>query len=592
MADYSFGPVVGSEGVLFRFWAPRCEAVFLAIGDDAPLKMETRDGGWFELSVREAGPGTRYRFQLPDGRLVPDPASRHQPDDVHGASEVVAPANRSPQNRLWQGRPWQDTVIYELHVGAFTPEGTFRAAIERLDHLVALGITAIQLMPIADFPGRWNWGYDGVFPYAPDSSYGRPEDLADLIEAAHNRGISVFLDVVYNHFGPCGNYLPAYAPLFTSKHQTAWGDGINFDDEQSGPIREFLLQNAVYWIDEFHLDGLRLDAVHAIRDDSPQHFLDELADRVRRRCPDRYVHLIVENEENNPGLLERNSADPYVRYDAQWNDDLHHALHVLTTGETFGYYADYPDPLQALGKALAEGFVYQGEMMPYRGEARGAPSAHLPPTAFISFLHNHDQIGNRATGDRAMAQLPEPVLAFSVALVVLSPQIPMLFMGGEWRSSRPFPYFCDFNADLNAAVRDGRRDELSKMPGFEGEDVPDPTSEETFRSAVLDWAASAGEPGSVWIDRYRQFIALRRQRVVPLLSKLSQGGHYQVCSGALRVDWPLDNGRRYVLAANPSDQGVDVQMEIDPAEVIYSLGERRADRMGPWSLVFFVTGGR
>lgn len=589
MTDYLFGPVIEDDGVLFRLWAPHCKSVTLEI-DGAPAKdMDRQADGLFRLKVTGTRPGTRYRFRLPDGLIVPDPASRHQPEDVFGPSEVVDLSTQKTRDAIWRGRPWADMVIYELHVGTFTDEGTFRAAIGRLDHLGNLGITAIQLMPIADFPGRWNWGYDGVMPYAPDSHYGRPDDLALLVQAAHQRGISVFLDVVYNHFGPSGNFMPAYAPLFSPHHQTPWGDGINFDDAQSEMVRAFLIENALFWIGEFHVDGLRLDAVHAIRDDSEPHFLHELAARVRERFADRHIHLIVENEENDPLLLERGQPSTDT-FDAQWNDDVHHALHVATTGETFGYYADYRDAGAALAKALAEGFVYQGDVMPYRGERRGRPSAHLPPSALVSFLHNHDQIGNRAQGDRVMAALPEQALAFAVSLMLLSPQIPMLFMGEEWCSKKPFPYFCDFDEELNAAVRDGRRNELLKLPGFDGDHVLDPTSLETFRSAILDWEQAGSKHGSTWIERYRQLIALRRERVVPLLARMRQGGRYAAENGVIRVEWPLEDGRHYILVANPTSHAVSAAFEVDPIEIIYALGERRTDARGPWSLVFGVTG--
>lgn len=586
MNEYNFGPDIEDDGVLFRLWAPLCEQVLLEVEGHPPRDMEQGDAGWFYLRVPGLGSGALYRFRLPDGKLVPDPASRHQPEDVFGPSEVIDLASLQRRDPVWRGRPFEDMVVYELHVGAFTEEGTFRAAIDRLDHLMALGVTAIQLMPIADFPGRWNWGYDGVLPYAPDSQYGRPEDLMALVEAAHRRGISVFLDVVYNHFGPSGNFISVYAPLFTPHHQTPWGDGINFDDDGSEPVREFLLQNALYWIDHFQIDGLRLDAVHAIRDDSTTHFLDELSLRVRACFPHRHVHLMVENEENDPQLLRRGGSGQTLLYHAQWNDDLHHALHVATTGETFGYYADYTDAAEALAKALAEGFVYQGEVMPYRGERRGGPSRDLPPVAFISFLHNHDQIGNRALGDRVMAGLPEPALAFAVSLMLLSPQIPMLFMGEEWGSQRPFPYFCDFDEELNAQVREGRREELSRLPGFQEGQGHDPTDEGTFRAAVIDWEASSSVQGQILIDRYRQLIALRRERVAPLLSKIRRGGRWRAEDGVVRVEWALEDGRRYVLVANPSAHARETAMEADLAEVIYACGEHRPDVIGAWSLVF------
>jgi hypothetical protein len=330
------------RGVRFRLWAPAHDRIGLLLGKDGRcLPMKSISGGWHELDVPDAGAGSPYLFQLPDGTKVPDPASRFQPEDVHGPSEVIDPSEYRWTDQAWAGRPWHEAVVYELHVGAFTAAGTFIAAIERLDHLVELGVTALEIMPVADFPGGRNWGYDGVLPYAPDSSYGRPEEFKALIEAAHARGLMVLLDVVYNHSGPDGNFLPAYAPqFFTERHKTPWGAAINYDGEDSRPVREFVIQNALYWIHEFNLDGLRFDAVHAIMDDSPEHLLDELARRVRLAAS-RPVHLILENEENQSSRLIRNEAGVPLTYTAQWNDDVHHVLHVAATREDKGYYADY-----------------------------------------------------------------------------------------------------------------------------------------------------------------------------------------------------------------------------------------------------------
>ncbi|HVY14621.1 MAG TPA: alpha-amylase family glycosyl hydrolase, partial [Rhodopila sp.] len=340
------------------------------------------DDGWHVADVPDAGPGTLYRFVLPDGLSVPDPASRFQPQDVHGPSEVVDPDHYVWNDASWHGRPWHEAVIYELHIGAFTPEGTFRAAIGRLDHLQVLGVTAIEIMPVADFPGTRNWGYDGVLLYAPDAAYGTPDDLRALVDAAHARGIMVLLDVVYNHFGPDGNYLGAYAPhFFTDRHQTPWGAGLHFETK---PVRDFIIGNAAYWLTDFHLDGLRFDAVHAIQDDSERHILVEMAERLRALPLSHPVHLILENEQNQAKLLERGL------YSAQWNDDAHHVLHVAATGEADGYYAAYRPETGRLGRTLAEGFGFQGEMMEYRGHPRGEPSGHLPPEAFVAFIQNHD----------------------------------------------------------------------------------------------------------------------------------------------------------------------------------------------------------
>ena len=419
--------------------------------------------GFFEVFVQGLSAGARYTFALANGQRVPDPASRFQPDDVNGPSEAIDPtAYRWRES--WMGREWDDIVLYELHLGAFSPEGTFAGAALKLDHLADVGVTAVEIMPVSDFKGRWNWGYDGAFPYAPDASYGRPEDFKAFVEAAHERGIAVLLDVVYNHFGPEGNFLSLYAPeFFTSRHKTPWGDAIQLDGPTSRPVRDFFIENAEYWLEEFHLDGLRFDAVHAIKDDSRPDLLDEMAARIRARFA-RPIHLILENEDNVPQRLTRN-GDKADLYTAQWNDDIHHVLHVAATHESSGYYAAYGST-ELLGKALAEGFAYQGQMMPYRNAPRGGPSGELPPDAFVSFIQNHDQIGNRAFGERLnMLASPEAMRALA-SVYLLAPQIPMLFMGEEWGATSPFPFFCDFTGELAEAVRKGRREEFSRFPEF------------------------------------------------------------------------------------------------------------------------------
>ncbi len=338
MTYYAFGPVVHEDGVEFRLWAPLKDRVLVRLGGREPEPMERSSDGWHRRRISGTEPGCRYTFLLANGCEVPDLGSRYQPQDVHGPSEVIDLTRYHWKTDAWSGRPWEEKVVYELHIGSFTSAGTFQAVLGRLDHLARLGVTALQIMPVSDFPGRYNWGYDGVLPYAPDSSYGRPEDFMALVDAAHERGISVFLDVVYNHFGPDGNYLPTYAPLFTEDHKTPWGNGINYDGDGSTAVREFVIQNAIYWIKEFRLDGLRLDAVHAIKDDSQEHLLQELARRVRSAAGPRHVHLIVENENNDSDLLRRDETGRATRFTAQWNDDVHHLLHVAATGETFGYY--------------------------------------------------------------------------------------------------------------------------------------------------------------------------------------------------------------------------------------------------------------
>ncbi len=574
------GATLEAGGVRYRLWAPGCDTLSLVLEADGRVVAMERDAdGFFEAFVEGAEAGTLYRYRLPDGMLVPDPASRYQPQDVHGPSEVTDPASFLWRTE-WNGRDWNEVVLYELHIGSFTPEGTFQAAIGKLDHLATLGVTAIEIMPIADFPGARNWGYDGVLPYAPDSSYGRPDELKALVDAAHARGIAVLLDVVYNHFGPDGNYLPVYAPqFFTDRHETPWGAAINYDGPHAAPVREFVIGNALYWIAEFRLDGLRFDAVHAIIDDGDRHLLDELAERVRASV-DRPLHLLLENEDNDPARLARSGGVP-VHYTAQWNDDMHHVLHVAATHERTGYYADYEGDTELLGRALAEGFGYQGQMMPYRGSARGEPSAHLPPGAFVAFIQNHDQVGNRAFGERLGTIASAAAMRALAATYLLLPQAPMLFMGEEWGARQPFPFFCDFEGDLADAVRKGRREEFARFPEFQDptqrDRIPDPLAEATFTSAKLDWSAIDEHH----LAHYRSLIAARRQHVVPLLPGIAGAGQAMVVDrSAVVVAWQ-SGADRLVLAANLSDRGA----AFPPARgrMIWEEGECDAD-LGPWSI--------
>jgi maltooligosyltrehalose trehalohydrolase len=540
--------------------------------------MDRRDDGFHELFAAGLAAGARYRFELADGRRVPDPASRFQPDDVDGPSELIdfAYAWRAS----WNGLPWEDVVLYELHLGAFTPQGGFRAAIDKLDHLAALGVTAIQIMPVADFRGRRNWGYDGVLPYAPDSSYGRPEEFKALVDAAHMRGVAVLLDVVYNHFGPEGNFLPLYAPTFFTDHfRTPWGDAIDFAQR---PVRDFFIENAEYWIDAYGLDGLRFDAAHAIKDDSRPHILEEIAERLRQPS-DRPIHLLLENEDNEVRWLER-APDGRKLYTAQWNDDAHHVLHVAATGEANGYYAAY-GATELLARTLAEGFAYQGETMAYRGHPRGAPSAHLPPTAFVAFIQNHDQIGNRAFGERIDVLAPAEAARALAAVYLIGPQIPMIFMGEEGAERRPFLYFCDFDGDLAAAVREGRRAEFSRFPEFANPQrvakIPDPTAEATFLASKLDW--DSFDDGRR--RDYQAMLAARRKWVRPLIGEIRRGGSAQVVGEqAVRIVWSA-GARLLVLDANLSTSAI----AFPPAagEAFWRCGETSAS-FAPWSVRWSV----
>ncbi len=586
-------------GVRFRLWAPAVSALVLELESQGGVESiaMARDGGWFSAVVSHARPGMRYRYRLPDGRRVPDPASRAQPDDVHGASEVIDPTAFAWRDGDWRGRPFHEAVFYELHVGTFTPEGTFAAAAARLDELADLGVTAVELMPVAEAPGQRGWGYDGVFPFAPESSYGRPDDLKRFVEAAHARRLMVFLDVVYNHFGPEGNYLPAYAPqFFTDRHHTPWGAAIDFDGPASRTVRDFFVHNARFWVEEYHVDGLRLDAVHAIHDDSTPHVLVELAEAVRGSAAARHVHLVLENDRNSVRHLAWVNGRPRW-YAAQWNDDFHHALHVLLTGERDGYYGDYADdPIGRLGRALAEGFAYQGDRSAHRGGApRGEPSAHLPPIAFVPFLQNHDQVGNRAFGERLRALTSARALRAAVAILLLAPSPPLLFMGEEWGTTRPFPFFCDFGPELADAVREGRRREFASFPAFKNEHerarIPDPGDVQTFATAVLESPDAATPTAGRWRAFYRRLLAIRQREIVPRLAEV--GGHAgafeRVAESGLRVRWRLGDGSELTLLANLGLRAI----QTGPAQGrrIFASAPRasRSGTLPPWGVVWSLS---
>ena len=551
-------------GARFALWAPGVEQVRLAhgAGDAAALHpMQRAEDGWHRLVLPQARAGDRYRFLLPDGLAVPDPASRFNPEDVHGASCLTDPRAYAWQDADWRGRPWHEAVVYELHLGSFTPEGSYEAARRRLPELAQLGITAIELMPLADFPGRRGWGYDGVLPFAPDASYGHPDELKALVDAAHGLGLMVLLDVVYNHFGPEGNYLHAYCPqFFNPAHQTPWGAAINFDGEHSRTVRDFYVHNALYWLEEFHFDGLRLDAIHAIVDSSPRHVVQEICEAVRQGPGrTRQVHVVLENDANQAALLRRDAQGRPLAATAQWNDDLHHAAHVLTAGETDGYYADFADdPVAGFAKALAQGFIYQGQPSAFRGgERRGEPSGALPTTAFVSYLQTHDQVGNRAFGARLHALADPVLLAAAQACVLLSPHVPMLFMGEEFAASTPFQFFCDFGPELAQAVSAGRRAEFSRFAAFADEAarerIPDPNAESTFRASTLRWDERGQAPHAQVLARVRELLALRRRELVPLLAPGCGEGEGHGEGGLLRVSWRLGRpqapaGRLHLLA--------------------------------------------
>ena len=587
-----FGAELHDDGVAFRLWAPSRENA-QAIVDGVVHELEPRAGGWFERRVPAARAGSRYAFAFAgDDLRVPDPTSRFQPDGVHAASAVIDPQAYEWRAAAWRGRPRHELAFYELHVGTFTPEGTYRAALARLDDLVALGVTAVELMPLAQPAGTRNWGYDGTLPFAPQHAYGTPDELKALVDGAHARGLCVFLDVVYNHFGPDGNYLRAYAqPFFTERHHTPWGAAINVDGDDAATVRDFFVHNALYWLEEYRFDGLRFDAVHEIRDDSPRPFLDELADRVHAAVePGRHVQLVLENDANEARLLDR--------FDAQWNDDAHHAFHVLLSGERFGYYGDYAhDSARLLARALAEGFAYQGEPSPHRGgTSRGESSASLPATSFVDFLQNHDQIGNRAFGERIGALAGERAVRAATVVLLLAPALPLLFMGEEWNASTPFLFFSDFGGELGAAVTAGRRREFAGWPGFDDETatarVPDPQDPATMRASTLRWDERALPPHASMLALHAELLARRRDVLVPRLAGGAHGDGYDLAgSTALHVRWRLGDGSHYALAANlgPAATAAPFAVRGEPVFVDGEVTrEANATALGAWSAGWFL----
>ncbi|MBI5164513.1 MAG: malto-oligosyltrehalose trehalohydrolase [Magnetospirillum sp.] len=585
-----FGTEIRPDGVAFRLWAPDAGEVRLHVDGRGDLAMEALRHGWRHAFVPGLGPGARYGYRVGE-LLVPDPASRRQPDDVHGLSEVIDPAAYDWSDAAWRGRKWAEAVIVEIHVGTFTPEGSFRAAIARLDHLADLGATAIELMPVAEFPGARGWGYDGVLPFAPEASYGHPEDLKALVDAAHARNLMVLLDVVYNHFGPEGNYLHATARrFFTRRHHTPWGQAINYDGRGAKPVREFVIHNALYWLEEYHLDGLRLDAVHAIADDSRPGILEELAVRARAAIADREIHLVLENDANAARLLERDGAGFPRFYTAQWNDDLHHAAHRLLTGETGGYYRDYgPEPLPHLCRCLAEGFAYQGETSVHRGGAgRGEPSVHLPPAAFVSFLQNHDQIGNRALGERLDTLAPPAAVEAMLAVLLLAPAPPLLFMGEEWGASTPFAYFCDFGPELAQAVRTGRRREFAHVPQFQGANaaaIPDPVDPAAFTRSKLDWSEPDRPPFAARLALVRRLLTLRGRDIAPRLEGMTNGAAW--CrvqpAGHLEARWRLGDGSLLALNANLSGNFLE-SVVLANGRILYSTQAGNGSSLPAWGV--------
>ncbi len=509
------GAVAGPGGaVRWRVWAPQAKKVELVLIDEGQrrvLRMQPEEGGFFRAEAADVPEGQRYAYRLEDGPERPDPCSLWQPEGVHGPSAVVRPGRFAWTDSAWRGLARADLVFYELHVGTFTPEGTFEAVIPRLPALKELGVTAVEIMPVGQFPGGRNWGYDGVLPYAVQNSYGGPHGLQKLVDACHAAGLAVFLDVIYNHFGPEGNYLREFGPYFTDHYKTPWGPAVNYDGAGSGAVRDYALDNARMWLEEYHCDGLRLDAVHAVFDLGARHILRAVkvvAADVGGRTG-RALHVVAESDLNDPKLLYPPERGGYG-LDAQWADDFHHAAHAYLSGERQGYYADFGKARQ-LARALETPFVYAGEYSPSRNRKHGAPPVGLTGDRFVVCLQNHDQVGNRARGDRLTALLGDPARQrLASSLLLLSPYLPLLFMGEEYGEERPFPFFCSFtDAQLVQAVREGRQREFAAF-GWEGQ-VPDPQSPETFAAARLSWSWPEGSPQAGLRRLHQDLLAARRE---------------------------------------------------------------------------------
>ena len=518
VARVPFGAEAVEQGVNFRTWAPRRKRIQVVLVDDQGddlhrADLEEEPDGFFSARVPAAGPGSLYWYLCDaESKRYPDPASRFQPKGVHGPSQVVDPTQYGWQDADWPGVKLHGQVLYELHIGAFTQEGTWSAAIDKLTHLRDLGVTVVEVMPVNEFQGEFGWGYDGVYWYAPSRLYGPPDDFRAFVDEAHRLGLGVILDVVYNHFGPTGNYLAAFTPFFVSKrHPTEWGEAINYDGEGAGPVREFVTANAAHWIREYHLDGLRIDATQAIYDDSHPHLLGELSRIAREAAGERSIIIVAENEHQLVKHVEPQETGGYGM-DALWNDDFHHACRVAATGHAEFYYGDYEGSPQELISALRWGYLYQGQWTPRQGRFRGTPTRHLPAAHFVHFLQNHDQIANSAKGLRTHLLTSPGQFRALTAILLLGPQTPMLFMGQEIASSNPFLYFADHEVDIASLVRDGRWEFLRRFPRTAGfgsmGGLPDPSARSTFEQSKIDW--SEGERNLQTLLLHRDLLRLRK----------------------------------------------------------------------------------
>jgi maltooligosyltrehalose trehalohydrolase len=578
--------VLPERRVRFSVWAPHCRQVAVALSDrkgERSLSLESQGAGLFTGVLDDVDPGSDYSYHLDQGRPRPDPVSRYRPAGVHGPSRIVDPADFNWSDQGWTGVATADLIIYELHVGTFTPGGTFDSAIERLPILRQLGITAIEIMPVAEFPGSRNWGYDGVSLYAPQSTYGGPDGLRRLVNASHTEGLAVILDVVYNHLGPEGNYLAEFGPYFSDRHRTAWGDGWNLDGPGSDEVRRYIVDNALYWITEFHLDGLRLDAADKIVDQSALHILEEIVSAVRhqRRALGRRINLIAESDANDPRFIQTLDRGGYG-LDAQWTDDFHHAVHVALTGEQQGYFQDFRG-IGTVAKALTNRFVNDGRHSPYRHRRYGRSASHLPSDRFVVCIQNHDQVGNRATGQRLSTLVPPEALRLGAAVLLLSPYVPLLFMGEEYGEVNPFLYFVSHgDRALIEAVREGRRRELA---GFGWAlDVPDPQSDATFTQSRLDWSRVVVPAHAQLRALYTDLLSLRRKERALRPAAASISVSHDDADRWIRVEFSVP-GSELVAAFNFADQARTLSL-LQPAALMLSTddpkyGGRGGIRLAP-----------
>jgi maltooligosyltrehalose trehalohydrolase len=577
------GAEVSNDGVRFRVWAPRASSISVrVVGKSERIFMGSEERGYFTAFAEGLRSGARYVYRLNDDQERPDPVSRYQPEGVHGPSEVIDPFEFEWEDQTWKGIPIEEMILYEIHTGTLTPEGTFEAIVPLLDYLKnELGVTAIELMPVAQFPGERNWGYDGTYLYAPQNNYGGPRGLKTLVNACHRKGLAVILDVVYNHLGPEGNYLNNYGPYFTDRYKTPWGPAINFDGSESDEVRNFIVDNALYWVTEYHVDGVRIDAIHGIFDFSARHILFDIRESVHRQAKrlGRHLLVIAESDLNDVRVINPPSRGGYG-LDAQWNDDFHHCLHTLLTGEQNGYYQDFGE-IRQLANALQQGFVYRGQYSSSRRRRHGSSSRHLPSSKFVVFSQNHDQVGNRMKGDRLSTLISFEALKLAAGIVLLSPNIPLLFMGEEYGEEAPFQYFVSHSDQaLIEAVRKGRKEEFSAFQ-WEGE-VPDPQDVATFLRSKIHLDQRQNGEHKTLFDFYKRLIQLRKE--ILLFSPLDKRSiQVKAFKQEKAILIKREHGEERVIGVfNFNDQPIKIETNIEKGswQKIFSSASEEWEGMG------------